>query len=201
MPLLNKPFYTTGEIAKLFGISLKTVQNYCSQGRLKSEQAALTGYRRIPRENLLEFIKHNPLPFRDLSAGEPAKILLVDDDAALLPALKDCLLAAFQGAINLETACDGYEACIKAGILKPDLVILDLLMPRTDGFEVIERIQAVEATRHAEIIVMSGYLDESNRQRLDRFKVAAVFSKPLDIPAFVNCVKKVLELEPAGKGL
>ena len=59
---MTKEHYTTGEIAKICGISSQTVVNYCNKGRIKAEQSPITGYRRISKAALVEFIRKNGLP-------------------------------------------------------------------------------------------------------------------------------------------
>jgi len=65
---MPKKSYTTGEVARLFGISQRTVVNYCNSGRIKAQQSPITRYRRISREALLAFLRENGLPTELLGA-------------------------------------------------------------------------------------------------------------------------------------
>jgi excisionase family DNA binding protein len=57
-----KDFYTTGEVAKLLGISDRTIKNYCTNGQLGSEKTPITNYRRISKEHLIAFLEQQNLP-------------------------------------------------------------------------------------------------------------------------------------------
>ena len=64
--MLEKDFFTTGEVARITGISQKTVKNYCDHGKIKSQANCITRYRRIPRKNLIEFLVKNKISPRIL---------------------------------------------------------------------------------------------------------------------------------------
>jgi predicted site-specific integrase-resolvase len=55
-------FFTTGEVSKILGIAEKTVRNYCDAGKIRCEKNILTNYRRISKENMVNFMKENSLP-------------------------------------------------------------------------------------------------------------------------------------------
>ena len=62
----DKGYFTTGEVARIIGISQKTVKNYCDHGKIKSLTNCITKYRRIPRKNLVEFLKKNRISLQIL---------------------------------------------------------------------------------------------------------------------------------------
>ncbi|MCX6081711.1 MAG: response regulator transcription factor [Chloroflexi bacterium] len=76
-------------------------------------------------------------------------ILAVDDDPGILTAIKQALLAH---RFEVGTAADGIEALAQFKLLQPDLILLDLMMPRMDGLEVCRQIRAVDPTP---IIILS----------------------------------------------
>ncbi|MFH0922275.1 MAG: helix-turn-helix domain-containing protein, partial [Fibrobacterota bacterium] len=81
---MEKKFYTTGEIAKITGISQKTIKNYCTQGRIKSEKTLITNYRRISRQSLVQFLEENSISSDILNAKPEIKILVTDDDKKIV---------------------------------------------------------------------------------------------------------------------
>ena len=115
---------------------------------------------------------------------------MVDDDESILEIISELLRKVFPKA-TIETTSDGYEACIKAGVLIPDIIVLDLHLPKADGFEVCKSIRRVEFTKHAEIIVISGYLDKENRTRLQSFGVDKMFSKPFRPEELISAIEQV----------
>jgi len=80
------------------------------------------------------------------------KILVVDDD----PDVRLLVTLMLDGAgYDVETAEDGYDAMIRLEDTQPDLLLLDLMMPDMDGWEVIDAVRANPETRHLPVVVMS----------------------------------------------
>ena len=63
----NGEFFTTGEVSKILGIAEKTVRNYCDAGKILCEKNALTNYRRISKEKLVNFMRENSLPEKQIN--------------------------------------------------------------------------------------------------------------------------------------
>jgi CheY-like chemotaxis protein len=80
------------------------------------------------------------------------KILLVDDSATVL--LMEKMVLA-KGPYDVVTAMDGQDAVEKAAELRPDLILMDVIMPRLDGFEACRRLRAAEETREVPIILVT----------------------------------------------
>ncbi len=115
------------------------------------------------------------------------KVLVVEDDAAI-----SGLLTAVMELEGLEAlpAYDGEMAVRLAHSLHPDLITLDLALPKKDGHEVLRALEAEEDTRTIPIIVVSAY---TNRLTPDDTRhVAFVVGKPFDVDDLVGKVKRVL---------
>ena len=88
------------------------------------------------------------------------KILIVEDDTDLLEILR----LSFKGAgYSIATATNGIEALKKARSLRPDLVVLDLVLPELDGFAVCEILRKDRATATLPIIMLTGLSSEFTR--------------------------------------
>ena len=83
---------------------------------------------------------------------EKKKILLVDDSSTTLMMEKMILS---QDLYELVTASDGEEALLKAAQEQPDLILLDVVMPKMDGFEACRRLREEEATREIPVIMVT----------------------------------------------
>lgn len=81
------------------------------------------------------------------------KILVVEDDEFLLDAYKAKLEKG--GNYQIDVARDGEEALTKVSSFKPDLIILDLILPKKNGLEVLKELQANEATKNIAVIIAS----------------------------------------------
>lgn len=89
------------------------------------------------------------------------KILIVDDEVYILHILDFSLGAEGYEVI---TAADGEEAIEKAKTEKPDLVVLDIMMPKVDGFEACRRLKADAATREIPVILLTAKGREVDRR-------------------------------------
>lgn len=80
------------------------------------------------------------------------KILLADDEPDFVKPLKERLEA---NNYNVITAFNGQEALIKAGAEKPDLILLDILMPKMDGYTALRELKKKEETKNIPIIILT----------------------------------------------
>lgn len=86
------------------------------------------------------------------------KILIIDDDH-MLQKLYSTILT-YEG-FAVETANDGAEGLIKAELCKPDLIIVDMLMPNMDGLQFLRSYNPIETHRHTKIIMLSNNDDQT----------------------------------------
>ncbi len=89
------------------------------------------------------------------------KLLLVDDSNTVL--LMEKMLLANEG-YQLVTASNGREAVLKAQSEKPDLILLDVVMPDLNGFEACKQIRSREETRHIPVIMVTTRSEATNVQ-------------------------------------
>ncbi len=96
----------------------------------------------------------------------PRKILLVDDDPDILDALT--MILESQG-YQVVTARDGIEALANLKVEKPDLLILDLLMPKMDGFAVCKELQDPRWSKYKDmpILILTSVREEASRRRYE----------------------------------
>ena len=87
---------------------------------------------------------------------DKAKILVVEDEEILLTALKEELT---QGGYEVEGAADGVEGLEKVKSFQPDLVLLDLLMPKMDGMEVLQKLKGDNKTKDVPVVILTNLSD------------------------------------------
>ncbi len=99
------------------------------------------------------------MPDPDVAQPHPAVIrVLICDDHAIVRQGLQTFLELQDGIEIVGQAADGEEAVSKAAAMRPDVVLMDLVMPRLDGIEAIRRIRAAQAT--AKIIVLTSFADD-----------------------------------------
>ncbi len=117
------------------------------------------------------------------------RMLIVDDEALSRALLRDCLQAA--GYEPLE-ARDGTEGLAKAASLPPDVILLDVLMPGLDGFEVCQGLKANPATTPIPVIFVTMVQDATLNRRAYQAGGAACILKPVRREALLALLAAVL---------
>lgn len=88
--------------------------------------------------------------------ADKAKVLVVEDEEILLTGLKEELES---GGYEVEGAMDGVEGLEKTKSFKPDLILLDLLMPKMDGMEMLQKLKADSDTRDVPVVILTNLSD------------------------------------------
>ncbi len=139
------------------------------------------------------------MPDRPALSG--ADILVVDDDPEMRPAMS--LVLESQG-YSVRTAQDGEEGWMKIEEKEPDLLILDLLMPRMDGFEVCKRLEERRSSGRGKfpVIILSAVFEENSRRRYEletetELQVDDYVTKPISPPVLLQRVENVLKKRKA----
>jgi DNA-binding response OmpR family regulator len=129
-------------------------------------------------------------------AEKRVKILIVDDDPDIRIAIGAVLESRNYQVI---TACDGEEGLAKLKEEKPDLMILDLLMPRKDGFTVCRELKDPRWSKYSDIpiLILTSVREEVSRRRYEletglRLDVADYVEKPIDPFVLVKRVENLL---------
>jgi two-component system, cell cycle response regulator DivK len=118
------------------------------------------------------------------------KILVVDDsttNVVLLEAILD------EKGYQIETALNAREAYTIIDRESPDLILLDLLMPKISGFEFLEEIRKNEKTKNTPVIVVSALTDEENVEKILKMGAIDFVKKPIDLQYLVDKVDSVLQ--------
>jgi CheY-like chemotaxis protein len=93
------------------------------------------------------------------------------------------------------SASDGFEAGLQVSHFKPDLLILDIMMPDINGYEVCQKVKSTSETKDTKIIVLSAYLDDEAFKQMKEYGADACFSKPLPLEQLKFEVAKLLGLK------
>jgi len=127
----------------------------------------------------------------EYTAAQANKILVVDDDSSVVGAISTLLRKKLDNC-EVEVATNGYEALIKVGEFKPNLLILDIKMSKIDGLEVISRLRASKATSGLKILAMTGHSDAYIENTVLSTGADDYLLKPFDYKTFLKHVKALL---------
>ena len=125
---------------------------------------------------------------------DPSQVtVLIVDDIPLNVLLIQKMLAIFN--FNLRTANDGQSALDSIAEQRPDLMLLDLMMPGIDGYEVIRRVRANDETADLPIVILSAL--NSNDDITKGFNLGAndFITKPIIMERLINCVSTQINEE------
>jgi CheY-like chemotaxis protein len=134
--------------------------------------------------------KGMPLP-EEAKVEERKKILVVDDDKIIVETIVQALEEDEYG-YEMISASDGFEAGLQVNHFKPDLLILDIMMPDINGYEVCQKIKANPDTKGTKIVVLSAYLNDEAFKQMKDNGADACFSKPLPLEQLKYEVAKLL---------
>ncbi len=123
---------------------------------------------------------------------QPSKILVVDDNPQNLELLVEYLQTIDD--VQTPTAADGIEALEMVRQVKPDLILLDIMMPRMSGFEVCRKLKSDPATRDIPIIMVTALNELSDIERGVESGTDDFLSKPVNRLELITRVKSLLKL-------
>jgi DNA-binding response OmpR family regulator len=118
-----------------------------------------------------------------------AKILVVDDEEHIVMILKDSL--EFSG-FQVITAYNGQEALDRVEADHPDLIVLDIGMPKLDGWEVCRRLKSYEKTKQIPIIILTAYAQTSDQRKGMQLGADRFVTKPCDLTYLVEEINALL---------
>ncbi|GIW72285.1 MAG: hypothetical protein KatS3mg102_1827 [Planctomycetota bacterium] len=128
--------------------------------------------------------------------SEPAgRVLVCDDEASTRDILGTFLR---RHGFEVLTAADGDEAVRQAAACRPDLVLLDLMLPRRDGFTVLAQLRGAEATRRIPVLLISAEPAAEHAATARTLGAAGYIAKPFDLPEVLSQVRAALATGPPG---
>jgi len=172
----KKSYLTPTEVAKMLRVATVTVRMWAQKGMLKAEVTP-GGHRRYSLQEVKRFARSHGIALQ-MENDERLRVLIVDDEPEWLEMIVDILQNTTDDVV-VETAADGFEAGRKVAVFRPTVVLLDLMMPGIDGVQVCQAIKSDPETSSARVICISGFIDESNEQRLQEAGVERCLSKPI----------------------
>ena len=187
-----KTVFTTGEAAKICKVSQQTIIRCFDNGSLKGFRVPGSRFRRIPREQLYAFMKENGIPTDALESGK-RKILIVDDDEDLVDLMQDAF--ARDGRFDIKTANNGFGAGMLVKEFRPDLVVLDVMLPDINGKEVCQRVRNDPTMKTVKIICISGMVEQDKIADLRAAGADDFMNKPFAVDTLVERGCQMLEME------
>ena len=187
-----KTVFTTGEAAKICKVSQQTIIRCFDSGQLKGFRVPGSRFRRIPRDLLYSFMRDNGIPTDALDSGK-RKILIVDDDEELVELIVDVLMR--DGRFEVKSVNNGFDAGMMVKEYRPDLIVLDVMLPDINGQEVCQRVRKEKAMDDIRIICISGMVEEDKIDELRAAGANDFLHKPFEIETLIERISKLLDIQ------
>ncbi len=189
----ERAVFTTGEAARLCNVTIGTVIRWFDTGELKGYKIPGSRDRRIPRDELIAFMRMHGIPLGELEEARGKKRLLIVDDE---PGIVATLAAFFRSLplFEVETAGNGYAAGALTVAFRPDVLIIDYNLGDVTGLDVAKTIRSNAALSRTRILCMSGFVSEDESKALLAQGIDDFVKKPLDLLDLQQRVVRLLGL-------
>jgi len=187
-----KHIFTTGEAAEICKVSQQTIIRCFDSGRLNGFRVPGSRFRRIPRDELIRFMKNNDIPTEGFDTGE-RRVLVVDDDEQIVELFVDAL--GRDQRFDVRTASTGYDAGILTHQFKPDLMILDYMLPDINGNKVCQRVRNDAEMAGMKVVVVSGVVNQDEIDGLMGAGADEFVKKPFDIEKLIERMESLLAMK------
>jgi excisionase family DNA binding protein len=180
----DSEWLTLGQAARFLGVAQSTIRKWSDQGRVPAFYTP-GGHRRYRRSDLEAFLDRSGPGGRSKSGP---LVLLVDDDEKVRELVRVNL--EFEGYTVREagSADEGLTAIAEA---KPDLVLLDVMMPHVDGWEMLRQIQDQYGVGAIPVVMFSGKADEQAQVQATSSGAQAFVGKPFDLQQLIDQTKQI----------
>ncbi|MBX3388588.1 MAG: response regulator [Phycisphaeraceae bacterium] len=194
--LSAKRIFTTGEAAAICKVSQQTIIRCFDAGRLTGFRVPGSKFRRIPRDELLRFMKTSGIPTDALgnpsgAHDERRRVLIVDDDDAFLRLAEHALC---RGGFEVRCAATGYDAGLLTESFRPDAIVLDLMLPDVSGSTVCARVRAREDLRNCRILGVTASANETDIRAMSAAGIDAMLLKPFEPSALLKKVQDLFQV-------
>ena len=189
--LSTKHVFTTGEAAEICKISQQTIIRCFDSGRLGGFRVPGSRFRRIPRDELVRFMRQNNIPADHLEGGHK-RVLVVDDDETIIELFRDVL--GTDERFLVKTATTGYDAGVLTEQFKPDLLILDYMLPDINGNVVCKTVRQNDNLANMKVIIVSGVVNRDELEGLLEAGADDFIQKPFNIEKLLDRVYTLLAM-------
>ncbi len=179
----KKNYLTPNKVAEMLMVSPSAIRLWTEKGDLKALMTA-GGHRRFKLADIKQFAKDKNIQL-NIESDYIYRVLIVDDEPLFADYLKTVLSLECE-KLEIEISLNGFDAGIKLKEFKPNIVLLDLMMPEMNGFQVCEQIKNDPLLQHTRVIAMSGSQDLVDKQRIISVGAETCLDKPIKVTELVE---------------
>ena len=183
-----------GKVAKRCNVSRTTVYRWIINGHLKAYSLP-SGHFRVRPDDLREFCRAFQMPevagagATRAPVGGRLNVLIADDHPDVVLLLRK-VTERFLPEAAIHEAVNGVDTCIAVGLVRPHIMLLDIMMPGMDGFSVLQELLRRPELVDSRVVVVSAYEPFDRVEELGRLN-----------PQIVSCIRKPVSVEALGRSL
>ncbi|HUZ15386.1 MAG TPA: response regulator [Gaiellaceae bacterium] len=175
---------TLGQAAKFLGVAQSTIRKWSDHGRIPTFYTP-GRHRRYRRGDLETFLVRSGTGRQQ--SGPP--VLLVDDDAGMRELVR---LQLEREGYSVQEAASAAEGLAAIEARKPELILLDVMMPHVDGWEMLRQIQERYGVGSIPVLMFSGQVDEAGERQATSSGARGFVGKGFDLDELVDQAKAIL---------
>src|SRR5438093_11076199 len=175
---------TLGQAAKYLGVAQSTIRKWSDVGRVPAFYTP-GGHRRYRRTGLDAFLERS-------GPGKPARgplVLVVDDDPQVREVVRVNLEMEGYAVLEAGNADEGLKAVEDDA---PDLILLDVMMPQVDGWEMLRQVQERHGIGSIPVVMFSGQLESGAQREAEQRGAQGFVGKPFDLRALIEQTKQIV---------
>ncbi len=175
---------TLGQAAKYLGVAQSTIRKWSDVGRVPAFYTP-GGHRRFRRGDLDAFLERS-------GPGKPARgplVLVVDDDPTVREVVRLNLEMEGYAVKEAGNAAEGLAVLDEEA---PDLILLDVMMPQVDGWEMLRRVQEQHGIGAIPVVMFSGKIDDTSRAEATQRGAQGFVGKPFDLRSLIDQTKQIV---------
>jgi excisionase family DNA binding protein len=175
---------TLGQAATFLGVAQSTIRKWSDSGRIPTFYTP-GGHRRYRRNDLETFLSRSG-PGRQQSGPS---VLVVDDDAGMRELVR---LQLEREGYSVQEASSAAEGLAAIESRKPELIMLDVMMPHVDGWEMLRQIQERYGVGSIPVLMFSGQVDEDGQRQASSNGARGFVGKGFDLDELVDQAKAIV---------
>lgn len=190
---IRKKAFGTHEIARMCHVTPPTAIRWIKDGMLSSFTTG-GGHRRVWGADLVVFMREHNIPVTGelLDSEDELRILIVEDEAQNREVMRRVIKSAYPNAA-VDEAADGLEAGYKIHSATPSLIVLDLQLPRVNGFMLCGMIRANARLRGIKILAITAYNTTESKEQILRAGADDFLGKPFETEEFLGKLSSLLD--------
>jgi len=181
----KKRYLTPGEVAELLMVTPMTIRRWVNRGDLSARTTA-GGHRRFLKRDVVRFAGERGMTLSPEDV-ESLRVLIVDDNKSFARFLGESL-TSLPNVVEVDLAHNGFGAGIRLRDFRPHVVILELMMPHLNGFDVCREIKNDPATSSTDVVAMTTDYTEENAEYIIECGASTCLPKPIRFLTLLNAL-------------